>query len=114
MANLTVAQELKSKGAALSKARTEGFNGIYFGQCTTLATRIRCEVLTFREFLYYFMINRQTNDQPSKRVKFYDKQTNKQIIQNFFDFRSCVPSVRLLTPKTMQWIHIALEMLHAH
>lgn len=44
MASLTVAQELRSKGAALSKARTEGFNGIYFGQCTTLATRIRCEV----------------------------------------------------------------------
>jgi len=47
MASLTVAQELRSKGAALSKARTEGFNGIYFGQCTTLATRIRCEVIGY-------------------------------------------------------------------
>lgn len=45
MNSLVVAQELKAKGAALSKARTEGFSGIYFGQCTTLATRIRCEVI---------------------------------------------------------------------
>jgi len=44
MTSIAVAQELRTKGAALSKARTDGFTGIYFGQCTTLATRIRCEV----------------------------------------------------------------------
>ena len=28
----------------LSKAKTEGMSGIYYGLCTTLLTRIRCEV----------------------------------------------------------------------
>lgn len=41
---LTGAQEFRTKGAALARAKTEGFAGIYFGQCTTLSTRIRCEV----------------------------------------------------------------------
>lgn len=39
-----LAQEFRTKGAALARARTEGFTGIYFGLSTTLATRIRCEV----------------------------------------------------------------------
>lgn len=43
--SLTGAQEFRTKGAALARAKTEGFGGIYFGQCTTLSTRIRCEVL---------------------------------------------------------------------
>ena len=42
--SIPVAQELSAKGAALSKARTEGFAGLYFRQCSTLSTRIRIEV----------------------------------------------------------------------
>ena len=44
MSNAAAASEMKSKGAILAKARTEGFKGMYFGNCTTLATRLRCEV----------------------------------------------------------------------
>ena len=38
------AQEFRTKGAALARAKTEGFGGVYFGLSTTLGTRIRCEV----------------------------------------------------------------------
>ncbi len=31
MDNKDVAQELRSKGAALAKAKTEGYRGMYFG-----------------------------------------------------------------------------------
>jgi len=41
---LKAAIEFRSKGAALSKARTDGFGFIFFGNCTTLSTRIRCDV----------------------------------------------------------------------
>jgi hypothetical protein len=37
--------ELRTKGAALARAKTEGFIGLYFGLSTTLATRVRCEVI---------------------------------------------------------------------
>jgi hypothetical protein len=40
------------KGAALARAKTEGFQGIYFGICTTLGTRIRNEV---RVYVYSIM-----------------------------------------------------------
>jgi hypothetical protein len=39
-----LAQEFRTKGAALARAKTEGFGGIYFGLSTTLGTRIRSEV----------------------------------------------------------------------
>jgi hypothetical protein len=39
-----LALEFRMKGAALARAKTEGFQGIYFGICTTLGTRIRNEV----------------------------------------------------------------------
>lgn len=39
-----LATEFRTKGAALARAKTEGFAGIYFGFSTTLATRIRSEV----------------------------------------------------------------------
>jgi hypothetical protein len=39
-----IAQEFRAKGAALSKAKTDGFQGVYFGMSTTLSTRIRCDV----------------------------------------------------------------------
>jgi hypothetical protein len=39
-----IAYEFRTKGAALARAKTEGFQGIYFGLSTTLATRIRSEV----------------------------------------------------------------------
>jgi hypothetical protein len=39
-----LALEFRTKGAALGRARTVGFGGIYFGLSTTLGTRIRCEV----------------------------------------------------------------------
>lgn len=42
--SLEAAQELRTKGAMLSRAKTEGYKGMYFGHCTTLATRLRCEV----------------------------------------------------------------------
>jgi hypothetical protein len=42
--SLEAAQELRAKGAALSKAKTDAYKGMYFGNCTTLATRLRCEV----------------------------------------------------------------------
>lgn len=45
MAKVEAAIELKTKGALLAKAKTEGFRGMYFGNCTTLATRLRCEVI---------------------------------------------------------------------
>ena len=38
------AAEFRTKGAALVRAKTDGFKGLYFGQCTTLSTRLRCEV----------------------------------------------------------------------
>jgi len=43
MSNKT-AHEVRMKGVALARAKTEGFAGIYFGNCTTLSTRVRCEV----------------------------------------------------------------------
>lgn len=49
--SLTSAHEFRTKGAALAHAKTEGFVGIYFGQCTTLSTRIRCYVRISFEFL---------------------------------------------------------------
>jgi hypothetical protein len=39
-----LAREFRAKGAALARAKTDGFQGVYFGLCTTLATRIRSEV----------------------------------------------------------------------
>ncbi len=39
-----LATEFRTKGAALARAKTEGFIGVYFGLSTTLGTRIRCEV----------------------------------------------------------------------
>jgi hypothetical protein len=39
-----IAQEFRAKGAALAKAKTEGFSGLYFGLCSTLSTRVRIEV----------------------------------------------------------------------
>jgi hypothetical protein len=39
-----LALEFRTKGAALARAKTEGFQGIYFGISTTLGTRIRNEV----------------------------------------------------------------------
>lgn len=39
-----LAQEFRTKGAALARAKTEGYAGVYFGLSTTLATRVRCEV----------------------------------------------------------------------
>jgi hypothetical protein len=39
-----LALEFRTKGAALARAKTEGFAGIYFGISTTLATRVRSEV----------------------------------------------------------------------
>jgi len=52
---LKSAIEFRSKGAALSKARTEGFGHIFFGNCTTLSTRIRCDVRLL--LLYYCSLN---------------------------------------------------------
>ena len=46
--SLHASQELRTKGTMLSKAKTEGMAGIYYGLCTTLSTRIRCEVLYMR------------------------------------------------------------------
>jgi hypothetical protein len=40
-----LALELRTKGAALARSKTEGFSGIYFGLSTTLGTRVRNEVL---------------------------------------------------------------------
>ena len=46
--SLNAAEELRSKGAELAKDKSEsrvpGFSGMYFGRCTTLSTRIRCDV----------------------------------------------------------------------
>jgi hypothetical protein len=39
-----LAYEFRTKGAALARAKTEGYAGVYFGLSTTLATRIRSEV----------------------------------------------------------------------
>jgi hypothetical protein len=39
-----LATEFRAKGAALARAKTEGFAGVYFGLSTTLATRIRSDV----------------------------------------------------------------------
>ncbi len=40
-----LALEFRSKGAALARAKTEGFVGVYFGLSTTLGTRVRNEVM---------------------------------------------------------------------
>ncbi len=40
-----VAQEFRTKGAALARAKTEGYTGVYFGLSTTLGTRVRAEVI---------------------------------------------------------------------
>ncbi len=40
-----LALEFRTKGAALARAKTEGFGGVYFGISTTLGTRVRCEVI---------------------------------------------------------------------
>jgi hypothetical protein len=41
----SLAYEFRTKGAALARAKTEGFQGVYFGVSTTLATRIRSDVI---------------------------------------------------------------------
>jgi hypothetical protein len=60
-----LALEFRTKGAALAKAKTEGFAGIYFGISTTLGTRIRCEVPfknnTLKHRFTIFTINFITN-----------------------------------------------------
>jgi hypothetical protein len=43
-----LAKEFRAKGAALARAKTDGFQGVYFGLSTTLATRIRSEVGVIR------------------------------------------------------------------
>ena len=43
--SLGAAQELRAKGAALARAKTEGFSYVYFGTCITLTTRVRIEVI---------------------------------------------------------------------
>jgi len=54
---LKSAVEFRAKGAALSKARTDGFGHIFFGNCTTLSTRIRCDVsLSNLQLSYTFML----------------------------------------------------------
>jgi hypothetical protein len=39
-----LATEFRTKGAALARAKTDGYAGVYFGLSTTLATRIRSDV----------------------------------------------------------------------
>ncbi len=48
-----LALEFRMKGAALARAKTEGFQGVYFGICTTLGTRIRNEVTIQTNNLLY-------------------------------------------------------------
>jgi hypothetical protein len=43
--DLAAAQEFRRKGAALARAKTEGFAYVYFGTCITLGTRVRMEVI---------------------------------------------------------------------
>jgi hypothetical protein len=50
-----LALEFRTKGAALARAKTEGFVGIYFGLSTTLGTRVRCEVLDKSQ--HYIVMN---------------------------------------------------------
>ncbi len=47
-----LAVEFRTKGAALARAKTDGFIGVYFGLSTTLGTRIRCEV---HSKLFFFL-----------------------------------------------------------
>lgn len=49
MTSLAAAQEFRTKGVALARARTDGFANVYFGTSTTVSTRIRTEVC------YYFI-----------------------------------------------------------
>ena len=47
---ISAAKELRNKGAALARARTEGFAYVYFGTCITLGSRVRIEVfLLFKQ-----------------------------------------------------------------
>ena len=52
-----LALEFRTKGAALAKAKTEGFAGIYFGISTTLGTRIRCEVTIKHDIIHIFAVH---------------------------------------------------------
>ena len=42
--NVLDALEFRKKGSFLARNREEGYVGLYFGPCTTLSTRIRCDV----------------------------------------------------------------------
>ena len=41
---ITDAAEFRKQGAAKGRSKAEGFNGVYFGPCNTLSTRIRVDV----------------------------------------------------------------------
>jgi hypothetical protein len=52
-----LALEFRTKGAALARAKTDGFAGLYFGLSTTLGTRIRCEVNTKDDLCFRYKSN---------------------------------------------------------
>jgi len=39
-----LAFEFRTKAIGMARSKTDGFQGVYFSMCTTLATRIRCDV----------------------------------------------------------------------
>ena len=47
--NVLDALEFRKKGSFLARNREEGYVGLYFGPCTTLSTRIRCDVSNYFE-----------------------------------------------------------------
>jgi hypothetical protein len=53
----SLAYEFRTKGAALARAKTDGYAGVYFGLSTTLATRIRCEVISWTMLVKIFIDN---------------------------------------------------------
>jgi hypothetical protein len=48
---LTAAREMRSKGAALARAKTDGFAYVYFGTCITQGSRVRMEVREARSWM---------------------------------------------------------------
>ena len=44
---LAAANDFRTKGADLAKRKVKGYEGLYFGMCNTVSTRIRCEVCSY-------------------------------------------------------------------
>ena len=68
---LSAATEFRDKGKELAKKKETGFKGVYFGLCTTVGTRVRCDVSKVqyqKERHYCYKVNNTQNFTDFERI----------------------------------------------